>query len=138
MTEDRRNLLLSVWEQMYLRRCRCGRCDCIDSDPVQIASRVLFHWSAQYQSLAVSAANAAKWRRELAKRWLDSAKRRKPGALTRAELVASATEAGAPLLAEAEREEAKERRWARAAVRCERLARGLHPFRAHEKEDGRR
>lgn len=132
MTKDRQNLLLSVWEQMYSRRCRCGRCDCVDADPVEIARRIFLHWSLQYQRLAAVATRGAEWRRELVEKWERAAKRKRPRFLTRDELVAQAKESGARLIAEAEREDFAARRFARAAVRYERLSRGRHPFVSQE------
>lgn len=130
MTKDRQNLLVSVWEQMYSRRCRCGRCDCVSADPVELARIICLHWSIQYRELAAIATHGAAWRRALAEKWVQKAKRRRPRYLTRADLVAQANEHAAPLLAEAERQEIQARRFARAVERYQRLSRGEHPFRA--------
>lgn len=52
MNPDRKTIIEHVWAEMYARRCSCGRCDCVSSDPVEIARRVLFGFGQSYLNLA--------------------------------------------------------------------------------------
>lgn len=123
MTPDRRSIIEYVWHEMYSRRCRCGRCDCIDSDPREVAMRVLFHFGQQYLRLAAVERGRAEVFVELARKL----KRKKfdyDWVPTR--------------LAEYEHERAKHERSARrldrAARRLFRIWRGRAPFVPHPED----
>lgn len=58
MSPDRKNLLEVMWRE-WCRRCPCGRCDCLATDPVATARRVFRHWAAQHQEMAESLEKSA-------------------------------------------------------------------------------
>lgn len=121
VTKDRRNLLECIWQQLYTHTCPCGRCDCITSNPVAIARRVLVHWS-------VSSRHLAKWASDRANLFAGFAAK---GERSRNPLIRS----------DADEHRVSEARWRREARRqdhatrlYERLSGGLPPFRSAEGE----
>lgn len=116
MSPYRKEILEQVWLTLYTRRCRCGRCDCASSDPVERARIALGGpiYSAEF------------WERVERGR-----------AEAYAELLATHEASACREMGWAEKQAAHERnarRFGRAAERMRRLRGGQPPFVPHPEE----
>lgn len=116
MSPDRKALLEYVWSNLYAERCRCGRCDCASSNPVELARRVLVGFGRSFAQLQHLERGRAEVYVELRK----NAKERVGRELGWPETQAA--------------HERNARRFARAAQRMYRLSIGWPPFIAHPEE----